>query len=234
MFNTHKKPTPQTRSSPTAKARRPNNQNTMPLDDRAGGFHHVQPDQIFFRPCVAEDLAAVTEMEQNSYPPDEAASAENLKFRQENAGGFFLVGMKSACEEKKSELDERKSADQLVSYVCGTLTSSDTLTHESMSDHDPTGTVLCIRSVVTDGSMRREGIGTKMLRAYCRFVASNFSDVDKILLLCKKGLIGFYEGGGFKMVGPSDVVHGKEQWYEMRLNTAFTRAVMAAGEGEDE
>ena len=49
------------------------------------------------------------------------------------------------------------AADALVSYVCGTLTTGTTLTHESMSEHDPSGTTLCVHSVVTCGSSRREG-----------------------------------------------------------------------------
>ena len=122
----------------------------------------------------------------------------------------------------------------MVSYVCGTLTTGTTLTHESMSEHDPSGTTLCVHSVVTCGSSRREGIGTKTLRAYCRWVATRFEEIDVILLLCKKHLIGFYEGAGFKMVGESSVVHGADQWYEMRLKTAFVRAVVGNAAEERE
>ena len=211
----------------------------MPLDDRAGGFHHVQPDTMYFRPCLLEDLPTVIEMESNSYPPDEAASEKNLRFRQDKAGGYFLVGLKSGVDatagEPADDASGENKGDQLVSYVCGTCTSESTLTHDSMSNHDEHGNNLCIHSVVTEGGMRREGIGTKTLRAYTRYVAQNFPEINKILLLCKKYLIGFYEGAGFKMVGPSCVVHGQEQWYEMALKTAFTRGVMAAErEGEDE
>ena len=203
----------------------------MPLDDRTGGFfHHARRDTVFFRPCSPEDLPAVAEMEANSYPPDEKASPEALAFRQQNANEFFLVGMRMSDTEAREAATEAgdasaSAADALVSYVCGTLTTGTTLTHESMSEHDPSGTTLCVHSVVTCGSSRREGIGTKTLRAYCRWVATRFEEIDVILLLCKKHLIGFYEGAGFKMVGESSVVHGADQWYEMRLKTAFVRAV---------
>jgi hypothetical protein len=30
--------------------------------------------------------------------------------------------------------------------------------------------------------------------------------------------IGFYAGCGFEMVGPSDVVHGQEEWFEMKID----------------
>lgn len=205
----------------------------MPLDDRTGGFHHAERDTVFFRPCSPEDLPAVAEMEANSYPPDEKASPESLAFRQQNANEFFLVGM-ARSDAQAGELGETLAEDVLVSYVCGTLTSGTTLTHESMSEHDPSGTTLCVHSVVTCGSRRREGIGTKTLRAYCRWVAAHYENVDAIVLLCKRRLVGFYEGAGFKMVGESSVVHGADQWYEMRLKTAFVRAVVgnAAEDGE--
>jgi hypothetical protein len=29
------------------------------------------------------------------------------------------------------------------------------------------------------------------------------------------------------MVGPSDVVHGADQWYEMAMKAAFARAIIA-------
>ena len=46
----------------------------MPLDDRTGGYHAVEPSSLFFRPCEASDLTLVAEIEANSYPADEAAS----------------------------------------------------------------------------------------------------------------------------------------------------------------
>jgi arylalkylamine N-acetyltransferase len=36
-----------------------------------------------------------------------------------------------------------------------------------------------------------------------------------VAIICKEYLVEFYKGCGFDMVGPSPVVHGKEQWYEM-------------------
>lgn len=33
-------------------------------------------------------------------------------------------------------------------------------------------------------------------------------------------LIGLYKQSGFHLLGPSEVVHGKDQWYEMQLVTS--------------
>ena len=61
-------------------------------------------------------------------------------------------------------------ADEIVSYVCGTLTTAAALTHDSMSKHELEGTTLCIHSVVTEGGHRRKHIGTRTLRAYMQWV----------------------------------------------------------------
>ena len=79
---------------------------------------------MFFRPCDAEDLPRVAEVEANSYPPDEAASPEALAFRQASAGDFFLVGLQSGTAPD--------GGDEMIGYVCATLTSAATLTHDSM------------------------------------------------------------------------------------------------------
>lgn len=188
------------------------------MADRSA-YSSLETSSIFFRPCTAEDVSVVAEIESNSYPPDEAASPENLAYRQANAGDFFLVGIQSGTSLVVP------GGDELVSYVCGTLTTAEVLTHDSMSTHEPSGSTLCIHSVVTEGGHRRKHIGTKTLRAYVQWVVNNAPHVEKFLLLCKKELIGFYEGAGFRMVGPSEVVHGADQWYEMMQKAAFARAV---------
>ena len=42
------------------------------------------------------------------------------------------------------------------------------------------------------------------------------TQVRSIHLLCKEGLIELYKAAGYQLLGPSSVVHGKEQWFEMR------------------
>lgn len=185
-------------------------------------FSPLEPETLFYRPATGDDLTVIAEIESNSYPPDEAASPENLRYRVENAGDYFLVG----CSAGSGPV----GADEIVSYVCGTLIKGETLTHESMSTHDADGDTLCIHSVVTEGGHRRKQIGTKTLKAYMRWITTATPQVERVLLLCKRNLIGFYEGAGWKMVGESDVVHGKDQWYEMEQSAARFRALVASTE----
>ena len=185
-------------------------------------FSPLEPETLFYRPATGDDLTVIAEIESNSYPPDEASSPENLRYRVENAGDYFLVG----CSAGSGPV----GADEIVSYVCGTLIKGETLTHESMSTHDADGDTLCIHSVVTEGGHRRKQIGTKTLKAYMRWITTATPQVERVLLLCKRNLIGFYEGAGWKMVGESDVVHGKDQWYEMEQSAARFRALVASTE----
>ena len=47
-------------------------------------------------------------------------------------------------------------------------------------------------------------------------IRNMLTQVHSIHLLCKEGLIELYKNAGFQLLGPSSVVHGKEQWFEMR------------------
>ena len=54
-----------------------------------------------------------------------------------------------------------------------------------------------------------------MLQAYLKEIKAK-----TVLLIAKKGLIPLYEKVGFTLVGESPVVHGKDPWFELRLNIA--------------
>jgi GNAT superfamily N-acetyltransferase len=148
-------------------------------------------------------LPTIVALELSSYPEDEAATPEKIEFRLKNANPYFMV-----CEEEGA----------VVGFVNGTLTKDSTLTHHSMSHHDPDGSLLCIHSVVVDQSHRRKGVGSFILEAYVRHI-KGLPNVQAIELLCKEDLRGFYEKGGFSFLGPSSVQHGSEQWFSMRLTS---------------
>lgn len=78
-----------------------------------------------------------------------------IQMRIEQAENAFFVAI-------------RPDDGAIVGFTCGTQTASSVLTHESMSTHDPEGTLLCIHSVVIEEGRRRKGVATKMLRAYLR------------------------------------------------------------------
>ena len=160
----------------------------------------VPENTIVFRPAAKEDVARCAELEAAGYPSDEAASTESLTFRQANAPDYFLVAT--------------KNDDEIVGFVCGTLTASSDLTHESMSEHESAGTLLCIHSVCVDEAYRRKKIATRALKAYLTCVSQINSQITEVRLICKEKLIPLYEGAGFRLLGASSIQHGKDQWFE--------------------
>jgi GNAT superfamily N-acetyltransferase len=142
-------------------------------------------------------------MERISYPADEAASPESIRLRMTEAGAFFLV-----CYWNEIP----------CGFINGTLSTSQQLSHESMAEHKPSGTLLCLHSVCVDAHYRRRGVATAMLTHYVSLIRKTQPQVVSIALLCKEHLQGFYNSCGFSLVGPSGVVHGQDQWFEMRLD----------------
>lgn len=115
-----------------------------------------------------------------------------MYFRVREAPGLFMVAIAPGD-------DTGFEQDDIVGYVCGTLTSAERLTHgahthyamykhngkdpwsktsenvtsflaDSMSNHEPEGSKLCIHSVCVDERLRRRGIALRSLIAYFDFV----------------------------------------------------------------
>lgn len=146
---------------------------------------------------MLRDTEEISALELASYPAEEAASPATLAKRHGLAPDYTLGAYLH---------------DELVGFLCGTLTSSSTLTHESMESHEPLGETLCIHSVVVSPLYRRRGYATAMLKLYLSRVS-----VPCVLLVTKAYLIPLYKAAGFSLLGKSSLVHGKDQWYEMRF-----------------
>ena len=171
-------------------------------------------NELTFRTLSIDLIDEIYHLESISYPEDEAASLQNIKLRLTNASNLFLGAFLK---------------DQLIGFVNGTKTSSTTLTHESMSTHEPNGETLCIHSVVIDPKYRRKGYGTLLTKKYIEHVKGE-NTLKRIRLLAKKNLIEFYKACGFdfygnilfyffnKFKGESSVVHGKEKWYDLGMS----------------
>jgi predicted GNAT family N-acyltransferase len=112
------------------------------------------------------------------------------------------------------------TANELIGYVCSTLSSSTTLTHESMSNHEPKGTSVCIHGICVDPTRRREKVGLHLLKEYISRQAASMNEAgepyERILLITHEYLRHFYEEAGFEWLGKSSVVHGSRPWFEMR------------------
>ena len=154
---------------------------------------------VTFRPATPEDIPLCLEIEERSYPSDEAASLSSLVYRQEYAPDFF----RCAIVEGK-----------VVGFVCATRCAA--FDHESMSTHNAEGPLLAIHSVVVQEEFRRQGVATKMLRDYIATVeAMQDGGVETMVLMAKNHLLGFYVKAGFAVLRLSDIVHGQEPWFHL-------------------
>ncbi|RYG57059.1 GNAT family N-acetyltransferase [archaeon] len=167
-------------------------------------------------------MLSVAALEAASYPADEAASLATLQYRAATAAPFFR------CLVRVTEGEAAGAApvSQLVGFVNATLAVAGALTHDSMSNHIPSGTLLCIHSVVVAAPHQRRGLATWMLTAYCASIRAVEPQVEEVRLITHAHNVGLYSRCGFKLVGASAVVHGSEPWMEM-VHTVRARSLSA-------
>eukprot|EP00051_Salpingoeca_urceolata_P028640 m.487693 g.487693 ORF g.487693 m.487693 type:complete len:180 (+) comp25208_c0_seq1:112-651(+) len=162
----------------------------------------VQLDAVQVRPLTVADIDAAHALEVECFPPDEAASKEDMTARLTEAGDLFLGGF----------LDNK-----LVAFINGTRTDSKTLTEESMHCHVPTGETLCIHSVSVHTPCRRKGLASHMLQKYIGHVRENIAGVSSLQLIAHDELVPLYTKAGFEHVGLSPVVYGSRPWQDCIL-----------------
>ncbi|BGO95019.1 hypothetical protein NBRC10512_006517 [Rhodotorula toruloides] len=168
----------------------------------------------------ADDIPRTYEIERAGFPEDEAASLDSLRYRQENAGQLFLGAY-------------TPSPRQLVGYICSTLTTSPTLTHDSMSTHEANGSYVAIHSVCVDKAQRGKGVASGLLKEYLKRLEGT-ERIKGARLIAHEELIPLYERAGFALVGKSDVTHGARPWFEMKADFADRPATAGVAESEED
>ena len=148
-----------------------------------------------------DDLQNCLALEESTFPPEEAASLENVKIRLTKFPQGFLVG----------EID-----GEIVAQINSGSINSDDITDEEFKGligHEDNGKNLVIFSVAVNPKFQRQGIAMKMMAEFVK-TAKNL-EKEKILLLCKENLIPMYEKMGYVKKGISSSTHGGAIWYEM-------------------
>ncbi|OEU22974.1 hypothetical protein FRACYDRAFT_178942 [Fragilariopsis cylindrus CCMP1102] len=211
-------------------------------DDDDDGQQLLLDLNLNFRSATSDDIPHCFEIESASYPSDEAATLESLTNRQKYAGEYFIL-----CTTTTTTTITK--AKQILGFICGTRCNE--FTEESMSEHDKDGRLLAIHSVVIDEQYRRKGIASKMLKRYVQDIiiqeevlqqqqhhqqqqqqqkepsSSQPPPIESIVFIAKQNLLGFYVRCGFRVNGTSQIVHGKELWYDLEreLQPTITAAV---------
>ncbi|CAM9257080.1 unnamed protein product, partial [Laminaria digitata] len=88
----------------------------------------------------------------------------------------------------------------------------------SICSHDPDGPTLCTHSVVIVEKHRRKGYATVLIKAYLENVALTQPGVRRVCLVSKAHILGMYARCGFVVKGLSQLVFGKDPWYEMSVD----------------
>ncbi|KAF9352402.1 hypothetical protein BGX34_012175 [Mortierella sp. NVP85] len=146
--------------------------------------------ELNYRLLPASDVSKAYEIEIAEYPESEAASLENLIYRQSVAPHLFLGcyvrrgnqtqgekpgerGEQHDAHDAQVQGQQTKNEDELlVGYIVSTQSSDKTLTHSSMSSHDAKGSTVCIHSVCVARGYQRRGIATAMMKAYLKHLKS--------------------------------------------------------------
>lgn len=160
-------------------------------------------DKIMIRNVLPEDLDECFLVETSGFPPEEAASRETIQLRIETFPEGFLVA---------------EAEDRVVGMLNSAATDKDDLSDEELKQlvgHDPGGKNLVVFALAVLPEFQKRGIARQLMS---RFVeAARQQKKENVLLMCKRHLVAYYEGMGFRHAGLSRSMHGGAEWHEMRL-----------------
>lgn len=131
------------------------------------------------RAFTTADLDASFRIETASFPPTEAASRDKIARRIERFPQGFLVAAVDG---------------HVVGHINSGVTDRDDITDEALKElagHDPEGTNVVVFSLAVVPEFRRRGIASALMRAF--IAQSRRLGKQRVMLLCKDDVIGFYE-----------------------------------------
>ena len=153
--------------------------------------------------ATSADVEALAELEKLCFPPQEAASEDQLRERVARYGNHFYL---------------LYEGERLVSFVDGPVVEETDLKDEMFSDptfHTEDGAWQMIFGVNTHPDYRRRGLASRLIREMVR--ESREQGRKGIVLTCKVEKIPFYARLGFHDEGVSGSEHGGALWHQMRL-----------------
>jgi ribosomal protein S18 acetylase RimI-like enzyme len=161
-------------------------------------------EQINIRQVTADDLETCFVVETACFSPAESAEKETIALRIAKFPQGFLV----------AEL-----GGQLVGMLNSGCTNKTDLCDEDLKKlmgHDPDGGNLVVFSLAVHPKFQKRGIARRLM--LCFFETACRLKKQKILLICKQELIGYYRGLGFAHLGESKSTHGGSVWHEMAFS----------------
>ena len=150
-----------------------------------------------------DDLDELAKIEQECFPPKEAAKRDEIKQRLNIYPNHFWVLEKDG---------------KIVSFINGFTTDNPDLSdemYENASLHDEDGSWQMIFGVDTLPEYRRNGYAESLIKK----IIDNAKKENRsgVVLTCKNHLVRYYPKFGFADEGVSKSRHGGEIWNQMRL-----------------
>ncbi len=155
------------------------------------------------RAATLDDLDALTEIEAQSFPPEEKATRERFAERLAAFGECFLL----LCDE-----------DKPIGLIDGMVTDStviEDIMFERATLHNPKGAWQSVFGLCVLPEYRRQGGAAMLMNAFIE--KARQEGRRGVILTCKDRLIDYYSRFGFVSQGVSASVHGGAVWYDMIL-----------------
>ena len=155
------------------------------------------------RKATLADLETIAAVEEECFPPAEAASLESIRKRLTVFPDYFWVLF---------------DGDKMVGFVNGMATDLPDLCDEMYDDanmHKAEGKWQMIFGVDTIPEYRKQGCAERVLKQ----VIADTKAAGKLglVLTCKDHLVHYYAKFGFVDEGISDSTYGGVVWHKMRL-----------------
>jgi len=157
---------------------------------------------VTIRRVVEGDLDVCFTIESTCYTTD-AATREKIEKRIALFPAGFLVAEVNG---------------QVVGMINSGATNKEDITDDAfkdMTDHIHDGKNIVIFSLAVLPAFQGVGISRRLMVKFIE--ASRDLEKEKVLLMCKSGLISYYRKYGFHYVGKSKSTLGGFEWHEMYL-----------------
>ncbi len=158
---------------------------------------------IKIRKVSIEDLDAVTKVEAQCFPKEEAATKASFEQRIKTFPESFFVAV----------IDGK-----IIGFINGCIINETAIYDELFNDaalHIPNGAYQTIFGLDVLAEYRNQGIAAQLMEHLIK--VSRSAGRKGVILTCKEKLIHYYSKFGFENKGVSKSEHGGSKWYDMIL-----------------
>lgn len=165
--------------------------------------------RVKYRTATPTDILQVFDMEKEALSKDEAASKNDLRYRQHHAAPFFR------CAVLEHE-DEENDEDVVIGYISSTRCEPDENDFYT-TNHHPEVASLMIHSMLIRNEYRHNGLGKHMVENYMEslreFNETAENPIGSVILFAKENQLTLYLHCGFSVVRPSKDLNGSGMLY---------------------